>query len=279
MTLKTRNKLNIALFIFSLCFLALNVIILLFSIYNKSFSIDFFTGATENFGQKNKVGSFLTAYSPLVVLISLYFQIIYVCTTSYMLYRVFEKTQATDISFFFLFLIALIANSLRIWILLFNMNETFSGLLLFCGNAILFSKLLIPTSVFFSVVMSGVDQRQNLEKNIFILLLGSIFFAQIIPLNTAKACLNYEIDYSYRSVINVTSTLVVLASLAALFYNNHQKLYTQFTTIGLFLICSGTFILLNSTNLLKLITSFVFLFAGNLLYLKELHKQYLWNDA
>jgi hypothetical protein len=223
-------------------------------------------------------GKLLTRYSPLVVLISLYFEIIYVCITSYMLYRVFEKTQATDISFFFLFLIALIANSVRIWIPLFNMNSTFSGLLVFCGNCILFSKLLVPISLLFSVVMSGADQRQNLEKNIFILLLGSIFFAQLLPLNTANICSNFEVDYSYRNVIKITSILIVAATLIALFVNNKQKFYTQLTTIGLACICTGTFILFNSTNILRFAMSIIFLFVGNFLYLRELHKQYLWND-
>ena len=269
MTIKTRNRLNLSLFFFSLFFLAANVIILLLSIYNKSFSLSAYMV---------QEGKLLTRYSPLIVLISLYFEIIYVCTTSFMLYRVFEKTQATDISFFFLFLIALIANSIRIWILLFNMNSTFSGLLVFCGNCILFSKLLVPTSLLFSVVMSDADQRQNLEKNIFILLLASIFFAQLLPLNTANVCPNYEVDYSYRNVIKITSVLIVLATLIALFFNNRQKFYTQLTTIGLACICTGTFILFNSTNLLRLILSVIFLFIGNLLYLKELHKQYMWND-
>ena len=270
MTIKTRNRLNISLFFFSLFFLAANVLILILSIYNKSFSFSDYMP---------QGGKLLTRYSPLVVLISLYFEIIYVCTTSFMLYRVFEKTQATDISFFFLFLIALIANSIRIWIPLFNMNSTFSGLLVFCGNCILFSKLLVPVSLLFSVVMSGADQRQNLEKNIFILLLGSLFFAQLLPLNTANVCPNFEVDYSYRNVIKITTILIVLATLIALFFNNKQKFYTQLTTIGLACICAGTFILFNAINILRLALSFILLFVGDLLYLKELHKQYLWNDA
>ena len=269
MTIKTRNKLNLSLFFFSLFFLAANVFILVLSIYNKSFSLSAYM---------SQEGRLLTRYSPFVVLMSLYFEIIYVCITSFMLYRVFEKTQATDISFFFLFLIALIANSIRIWIPLLDMNSTFSGLLVFCGNCILFSKLLVPTSLLFSVVMSGADQRQNLEKNIFILLLGSLFFAQLLPINTANVCPNFEVDYSFRNVIKVTSILVIAASLIALFFKNKQKFYTQLTTIGLACICIGTFILFNSTNLLRFAASIIFLLVGNFLYLKELHKQYLWND-
>lgn len=273
MTIKTRNRLNLSLFVFSLVFLAANVLILLLSLYNKSFSLE----AYKALGQTEK-SMFLVQYNPLIVLISIYFQIIYVCVTSFMLYRVFEKTQASDIPYFFLFLIALIANSLRIWTPLFNMPNTYSELLIFCGNSIVFSKLLVPASLLFSVVMAGVEQRQDLEKNIFLLILGCLFFAQLLPLNTANICKNFEIDYSYRTVIKITAILIIIATLIALFFNNKQRFYTQRTTIGLAFISAGTIILFNSINILRLAVSFVLLLAGNILYLKELHKQYLWND-
>ena len=281
MTIKTRNKLNISLFILSLCFLIINVFILVFSIYNKAFSLETYTNQTFSAAQLAKFTertNFLTKYNPLVVIISLYYQLIYVCVTSLMLFHVFEKTQATDVSFFSVFLIALLANSVRIWLPLFNISSTFSNLLVFCGNLILFSKLLIPTSLLFSVVMSDADQRQDLEKNLFILILGNLFIAQIIPMNTPVICPNFEVDYSFRTVIRITSILIVLASLVALFFNNRQKYYTQLTTIGLACIGAGTYILLNSVNILRLCLSFAFMLAGNILYLKELHKQYLWND-
>ena len=272
MTIKTRNRLNVSLFFFSLFFLAVNVAILLISLYKYPYLL--MPDASALTGK-----NILTQDNPLIVLISLFFQIIYVCITSFMLYRVFEKTQATDISFFFLFLVALLTNSFRIWILLFSMANTYSNLLIFCGNTVLFSKLLVPVSLFFSVAKSSVDQRQDLEKNIFILLLGCIFFSQIIPLNTANICINFEVDYSFRNVIRISSMLILLATLIALFFNNKSRYYTQLTTIGLALICTGTIILLNCTNILKLILSFVFLLTGNIMYLKELHKQYLWNDV
>lgn len=273
MTIKTRNRLNFSLFIFSLVFLAVNILFFLLALYNKSFSLEIFQNNSSSTHT-----NFLIKYNPLIVFISLYFEIIYVCATSFLLYRVFEKTQATDISYFFLFLISLIANSFRIWLPLFNMVSTYSNLLIFCGNCILFSKLLMPVSLLFSVIMSGVEQRQDLEKNIFLLLVCCIIFAQIIPLNTANICSNFEVDYSYRNVIRIAGILVIIATLIALIYQNIQRFYTQLTTIGLGLIILGTAILFNSTNLLALIFSFILLLCGDIFYLKELHKQYLWND-
>ena len=149
MTIKTRNRLNLSLFVFSLVFLAANIIIFLFSLYSKSYALDIYDSTSTH-------TSFLLRYNPIIVIISLFFQIIYVCVTSFMLFRVFEKTQATDISYFFLFLISLIANSLRIWLPLFGMENTFTNLLLFCGNCVIFSKLLMPLSLLFAVVMGNV---------------------------------------------------------------------------------------------------------------------------
>lgn len=273
MTIKTRNKLNLSLFFFSLVFLLANITLLLISLYSNSFTLDF-----SSYTSDNPHSFFLIKYNPTIVLISLYFQIVYVCVTSFMLYRVFEKTQASDISYFFVFLIALIANSLRLWIPLLNLEKTYSGLFRFCGNCVLFSKMLVPVSLFFSVVMAGVEQRQELEKNIFILLLGCILFSQFIPLNTSKLCSNFEIDYSYRNAIKVSSILIIIATLIALFFNNKHRLYTQLTTLGLGLISTGTFVLFNSTSIFLLGLSFLLLLFGNIFYLKELHKQYLWND-
>ncbi len=273
MTIKTRNRLNLSLFVFSLVFLFANILFLLISLYKNSFSLDLSSFISEKNG-----GFFLTQYKPIVVIVSIFFQIVYVCVTSFMLFRVFEKTQASDISYFFLFLIALLANSLRLLIPLFNMENSYSALMIFCGKSVVFSKLMVPLSLLFSVVMAGIDQRQDLEKNIFILLLGCIFFSQLIPLNTANICSNFEVDYSYRKVIRISSILIIIATLIALFFNNKHRLYTQLTTIGLGLICIGTFVLFNSTSLFLLGLSFLLLLFGNALYLKELHKQYLWND-
>ena len=273
MTIKTRNRLNISLFVFSLVFLAVNGLLFLFSLYNNTFSLEQYAIV-----EQSQKGWLLTRYNPLIVLISIYFEIVYVCVTSFMLYRVFEKTQAYDIPFFFLFLIAIIANSLRLWTPLFNMASTYSGVMTFCGDSIIFSKLLVPTSLLFSVVMSGVEQRQDLEKNMFILILGCLFFAQLLPINSTNICQNFEIDYGYRIVIKIAGILVIAATLIALFFNNKQRFYTQRTTIGLAFISAGTYLVFNSTNILRLALSFVFLLVGNILYLKELHKQYLWND-
>lgn len=123
-----------------------------------------------------------------------------------------------------------------------------------------------------------MTDRQDLEKNIFLLLLGCTFFAKIIPLNTAATCLNFEVDYSYRNVIKAFSVLIILATLIALFFNNKQKMYTQITTIGLALIIIGIYILFNAVNILLLSFSCILLLVGTILYLKELHKQYLWNN-
>lgn len=271
MTIKTRNRLNISLFIFSLVFLAANIILFLYSFYSKNLSLDIVEASSVK-------KAFLVRDNPIIVISSLFFQIIYVCVTSFMLYRVFEKTQASDIAYLLLFLISLIANSLRICLPLLGMVNTYSNLLVFCGNCIVFSKLLMPLSLFFAVVMGSVEQRQDLEKNIIILLVGCIFFSKIIPLNTARLCPNFEVDYSYRNVIMIAAILVTGATLIAQFFKNKQRFYTQYTTLGLGLISCGTFFLFNSTNLLKLIISFILLLFGNTFYLKELHKQYLWND-
>ena len=61
-----------------------------------------------------------------------------------------------------------------------------------------------------------------------------------------------------------------------LFYDNYKKEYSQLTTVGVVLVAMGIYSTINCTNLFLFILSFVFLTVGTFLYLKNLHKQYLW---
>ena len=271
MTIRTRNRLNISLFVIANFFLLAEIILLVFSIFTGRFS---FPEVTID----NNSTFILTRYFPYAVLASLYIQIIYVSVTSIILYRSFEKTQASDIVYFYLFLIACLADSFRLFIPLLGIAETYSNLLIFCGNATVFAKILMPLSLLCTVILNTVEQRQDIEKNIFILILISIFFAGFIPLNTAVTCPNFAVDYSYKATLKVTTIILLCASVIALYFDNKSHMHRQRTTIGFGLISAGMYILYESTNLLKLVIAFGALIAGNILYLKELHNQYMWND-
>ena len=270
MTIRTRNRLNIILFIISTIILLSEIFLLLWQLLTKNLNIQLLYTSKSTF--------FLTKYNPYVVIGALYFQITYVSVSSIILFRSFEKTQASDIVYFYLFLVACLVDSFRLLIPLLNISETYSNLLIFCGNASLFARLMIPLSLLCTTILGTVEQRQEIEKNIFIITLLSIFFAQIIPLNTAVTCPNYSVDYSFKNTLNIASIIIIVASIVYLFVENKNHLYSQKTTMGFLLLALGIYCLFDATNLLKLIIAASFLSVGTFMYLKELHNQYLWKE-
>ena len=270
MTIRTRNRLNILLFIISTIFLFSETFLLIWQILTKNLNIQSLYTSKSSF--------FLTKYNPYIVIASLYYQIMYVSVSSMILFRSFEKTQASDIVYFYLFLVACLVDSFRLLIPLMNISETYSNLLIFCGNATLFARLMIPLSLLCTTILGTVEQRQEIEKNIFIITLISIFFAQTIPLNTAVTCPNYSVDYAFKKTISIASLIIIAASVVYLFKENQNHMYSQKTTLGFTLLTIGIYMLFEATNFLKFSFASVFLSVGTFFYLKELHNQYLWKE-
>ena len=104
MTIKFRNRLISLLCILSLVFLLLNSTIFLIKFFTNSLDLSYF----QSF-YKNSV-PFLFRYNIFYIFAANFLQIFYVALTSFFLYRTFEKTQAKDIIFFYLILIAFLVS-------------------------------------------------------------------------------------------------------------------------------------------------------------------------
>lgn len=271
MTIRTRNRFIKALFIFSTVLFFLTQAILIFSLINHSLNFDYFN-------QYIKQAFILIRYNPYCVLISLFFLNFYVSCVSYILYRSFENTPAAEAIYVCLYLIACLANCSRVFIALFNMAGTFSQFLMACGNIILFSKILYPIALLFIAMMPVIEQKQDSDRNVFLLLILCIFFAEIIPLNTVHTMPNFGIDYGYSSLLNIVCLISIVSGIVIMFIKNKKRLQNQKTTIGYSLTAIGITFNFNTTNLLQLIIGIIFLSLGSYFFFYELHKQYLWND-
>lgn len=271
MTVKTRNRLSLGLFVIAISIFAFDALILVLKILRNDFDIS----SLPDYGMGR---GFLTNYNPYFVIAALFVQILYVITTSFLLFRIFEKTQASEIVYFHLFLVSCLIDSFRLWVPLFNAFNSYSNLLVFCGNAVVFAKLLIPFSLLFTVYMGDVEKRQDIEKNIFILFCTAFFFAYYIPLNTAITKPNFSVDYSFSTILNITTAVIIVSCTVHLFIQNYHNRRSQKTAFGYPLLFVGMSILFHSVSILYFIIAIPTLTVGTILYLKGLHNQYLWDD-
>lgn len=270
MTIRIRNRLIFALFISSIIFLLINISLLIVSLANGTFYINSISNLNKSFS--------LIRYNQICVILSLFFEQLFVIVVSIVVYRTFEKTQSSSIIYFCLFLFSFITDALRLWIPLLNISDTFSKLYMFLGNASLFSKLMYPIALLYTVLGASEDQRQNIEKKLVIIIFACVFFADFIPLNTTNTLPNFAVDYSFRKAIQFYSLITLTSAVVILFISNKKRLYNQITTAGFILLWFGKFFIYNSTNILRFVLAIIFLSTGAVLYLKELHNQYLWND-
>ena len=269
MTIKTRNRLNFFLFLVSLIILVINVVFF--------FHYYFRTPIKLNFSDGNFWYSLFFAYQPLAVYVSLFFMNLYVVITAKVINNAFAKTNCTEISFFFCFLLSCIAETVRFYIPMFSVETSFSDFLILLGNFSLFARILAPLSVLFAVIMTQVEERQNLERNMGLIIIVSLFIAMVLPLNTGIIEKDFRVHAGFDRIVVIIEILVDSAAVISLFFFNLRDGYSQKTTFGLAMIISGFVLSINSVNFFILILSLVFFTWGTFWYLKALHDRYLFS--
>ena len=220
----------------------------------------------------------LLKYNPICVFIGIFFMFLYICTTTLIIYHSFEKTQAPDIVFFLLFLIACLCDTSRLLVPAFHLSGTFSLFLLKVGNLQLFARLLVPLALMGNTAMSTDEFRQSTDRNCIILIIIAMFFAEIIPMNTAVILPNFCISYGYVKAIRTFCFLTCIVSTIALFQTNRKNEYRQIMTIGFILLCIGYSLIFYCYNIILLAAGITMMSSGTFLYLNEVHKHYLWID-
>ena len=271
MTIRFRNRMTLIFFIIAISCLMLGTF---FTLYQ------FFSGGivlpevySRNLSQK-----FLLKYHPLCVYAGIFILLIYICISTMIIYHSFEKTQAPDIVFFLIFLFACLCDTSRLLVPAFHLSGSFSLFLLKVGNLHLFARLLAPLALMGTTVLSTEDLKQNTDRNSIIIVIISMFFAEIIPLNTSVILPNFCISYGYEKAIRGFCFLTCTMSAISLFRTNNKNDYRQTMTIGFILLCLGYSLIFYNFNILTLFTGTLLLATGSYLYLNEVHKHYLWID-
>ncbi len=270
MTLRTRNNFNLLFSGICTAFLLFNIIFLIYEIKSGTFNIP----APSIYP---KHSSFIFAYNPICPIISMFAEMIFSVIAFYLLYSIFEKTQASEIIYLAVFIFAVGLDSIRFWLILFDMAFTYSDRLIVCQNLIIFAKVIAPLAMMLLVTMSEPEQRQNIEKNIFIIFIVSLLFGIFIPINTGSLLPNFSCNHAYHKGINSSIVILTFSSLLLLISSNNKKGISHKVTIGFGLMEFGFQILSHSISIAGLILGVCMLYSGTFLYLKSMHNVYLWN--
>ena len=271
MTIRFRNRMTLTLFIIAISCLMLGTFITLYQFLSGNMVL-------PDVDTKYLSENILLKYNPVWVFAGIFLMLLYSCVTTIIIFHSFEKTQAPDIVFFLLFIVACLADTSRLLVPVFRLSGTYSLFLLKLGNIHLFARLLAPLALMGNTVMSTDDFRQSTDRNVIILIIIALFFSEIIPLNTAVILPNFCISYGYVKAIRAFCFITCAFSTICLFRMNKKNEYKQIMTLGFILLCIGYTLIFYCYNITAFITGTLLLGIGTYIYLNEVHKHYLWVD-
>ena len=270
MTIKTRNYFFLALVIVFSGFLLGASAMLGYSIYSGTLT------RPDVFPAEHIAGFYAGGSSFIATIASLFVFALYALLTVIYLYVEFEKTQSTEVIFFALFLIGCFAETVRLCVPLFNLWHELSTFLLFTGRVVLFARTLAPTALLFGAVFSGTEARQHVERNLVILVVLSVMISMLMPLNTAIVLPNFCIKWGNGQAFIVIRALILAAAIFSLFVNAWSLGTKDASLFGFASLALGYEFSCYATSYAAAAAGGILLFAGTAVYLKSLHRKYLW---
>ncbi len=274
MTLKARNRILILFFTLAFLDAALNAGLFVRSLLEGSLS--FPPEVLRQIKILDKLP--LIAYEPLAVCASALTFNAYAFIVTLILYLSFEKTQALETIYFLGFLLSCMAESTRLYIPLFSLEQNSPSSLATITRIIIGARLLAPLSFLFAELFSDTESRLFVERNLVIMLLASIFMGLMLPLDTIRYSSIFTFTWGLQNLFHLIRLLVVGTTLLAIICKLAMN-YSSETIhegIGYLISISGYFLLCNSDNFILLTCGSVALFGGTIYYLRSMHQLYRW---
>ena len=271
MTIKSRNRFNLIFICIAIVIAVLQSGLFIYQLITNNFTV-------PTVYNPNDSHNIVFKYNYICVLIGIFIMNIYVIVSSIVVLTFFEKTQSTQIVFYLIFLLACLCDTSRILLPLFHVSNTYSRLLMDVAYLPLFARLLAPLSLLGITVLSDEEARHNVNRNTVFIIIASLFFAKIIPFNTAVILPNFCVSYGYTNTIRFASFFICLAGISTLAISNYKNNSPQFTTIGYAVLAIGYSSLFYCYNIFHLVVGVIAISSGTALYLFYLHKQFLWSD-
>lgn len=252
MTIKIRNKINMIFIFFALAALILALVLTAFS---------------YSLGAVVMNENVLLAVLSCVVIANIFFLYIKV---------EFEKTQSTEVVYFLLFLLALLAECARLAFILTDLWALTVSDKITLTKILLAFRIIAPMSLLFAVIFNKTGSQDTIEQNSFLLIVAAFFIAYIYPVNTQSTATLGVLNCAYSKLFMVARYAIFVMAVASQiidFLHDPTKYTFPF---ALTLLCTGYMLLGKAATLWMAVTGSALLFVGGIFYLKDIHKLYMW---
>lgn len=278
MTLKIRNRILKFFMYVSLASIAFSVLALIYTLA-KGYLIPPPTLRIPDYLNSEFFRNFsFTKQNLIPTLISFFLLAVYVPVVLFFIFRYFENTQSSEIIFFSAFLLGILCEAARFYTICFGVWQTFTNLLIFLGNIVLFGRILAPLSFACASIFSETEQRQDIERNYLIMVVSAFLFALIIPLNTGRISSAGLVTEGFMTLLNAARFILIILAVFSFYVRSVKHANKDFIPIGLwiFALYAGYVLLICADNYVFIAFGAGLLYAGTYFYLKDLHKMYMW---
>lgn len=275
MTLNIRNALLKSLFAISIIFILTLIVLGIVSVITNKFFFPF--NVTRPIPLSNTLFIFRADIIPTFIAIGVL--LLYVPVTSLRLYFTFEKTKSTEIYYFIAFLSACLIEGCRFFFPFGNIWYNYSSFFSFITRLIFCARLIAPFSFFLAAFLIATNQPQNADRAYIILFVIGIGFAAVIPVDTFHVLSNSMIAYGYGRTfvaIGICVSLLTFISLNFIAAQRQPALEYMHIPFGYILLIAGYMFLLFADCYVLTVVGTIMLLSGTQIYIRNLHKYYMW---
>ncbi len=273
MTLKLRNRWIKSFFLFSIFCIASVLICFAYSIIQKTILPPPDLKYPEIFAN---LAPFKTNFYATITSLLLF--MFYIPAMTYLLFKYFENTHATEVLYFTTFLVGCLAEIMRLVTISFGLWQTFSDGLILFGRIVVFGRIIVTLSFLFASLLSDSDQRQNFGRNLMIMGALSTFLATTFPLNTARISSTGFVTIGFGNIFNFARFLMIIITFMSFWIKATAIESEKYKKVAFsyLLLISGYLMITASDNFIYLVAGFSLLGSGSYFYLSNIHQHY-WN--
>lgn len=191
----------------------------------------------------------------------------------------FEKTQSPEIIFFTLFLAGCMLEGIRLWIPAFNLWRDFSNVYVGIGRFLFFSRMIASLSLIFIALLSiNKNAHQDADKNCVLIAAAACLFAFIVPVDTITIPSNYAVRFGYEKLYMSLVWVCYITSFVAMRFQAQSLGSPEYrkASTGFIIMTAGYSLLIQTDALFLLVAGTVLLATGSTVFLRNLHKYYMW---
>ena len=193
-------------------------------------------------------------------------------------YFLFEKTPSIEITFFSAGLIAVSAECVRLLAPIFSVWQTRPLSLILISRAVLFVRVFFVLSLLAGAIFSIEKTMQNSGTLLFFIFVASFFTAAGVPVNYSEPRSAFFLMPGYSVMLTLIFALLLLISPFSFALQAKARGAPEYykTAAGCLCLSLGWLLLGLCDCWALLDAGLILFFVGASLYVRSLHKLYLW---